>query len=65
MKNSKSIPLNCFTVSLTTKKKVQLTNSFLNIVIIITHNSSVDLECPFFDINFTHKKIDGPHKKPA
>lgn len=19
----------------------------------------------FFDINFTHKKIDGPHKKPA
>ena len=65
MKNSKSIPLNCFTVSLTTKKKVQLTNSFLNIVIIMTHNSSVDLESPYLTSTSLIKKIDGPHKKPA
>ena len=57
MKNSKSIPLNCVTVSLTTKKKVQLTNSFLNIVIITTHNSSVDLECPYLTSTSLIKKL--------
>lgn len=44
-------------MSLTTKKKVQLTNSFLNIVIIITHNSSVDLECPYLTSTSLIKKL--------
>ena len=44
-------------MSLTTKKKVQLTNSFLNIVIIITHNIPIDLECSYLTSTSLIKKL--------
>lgn len=52
-------------MSVTTKKKVKLTNSFLNNYCNFITENICGLGMSLFDINFIHEKIDGPHKKPA
>lgn len=50
-------------MSVTTKKKVKLTNSFLNNYCnVITENISVDLECPYLTSTSFMKKLMVPIK---